>query len=131
MCIRLVAAGSLLLALGSVALPSELGAQAAGAPVPALEAELPAPADGARLAPTGYRSASFAIPQRSARSRTGTGLLVGALVGVAATTAFLVPFCSDPDTSCGGDEVGRAAVLIAVPSAALGALIGSLVRTDE
>ena len=131
MCSRLVAASSLLLALWSVALPSEVRAQAAGAPLPAWEAELPGSAVTALRSPAGHRSASVAIPQRSARSRTGTGLLIGALVGVAATTAFLVTFCSDPDTSCGADEIGRAAVLIAVPSAALGALIGSAVRTDE
>jgi hypothetical protein len=65
------------------------------------------------------------------RSHTGTGLLVGALVGVAATTAFLIGFCDDPDTKCEIDEVGRAVVLIAVPVAAVGALIGSLIRTDE
>jgi hypothetical protein len=58
-------------------------------------------------------------------------LLVGGLIGAAATTVFLVAFCSDPDTACGADEVGRAVVIIAVPCAAAGALIGSLVRTEE
>jgi hypothetical protein len=69
-------------------------------------------------------------PGRS-RSHTGTGLLVGALVGVAAATVFLIGFCDDPDTKCEIDEVGRAVVFIAVPVAAVGALIGSLIRTDE
>ena len=65
------------------------------------------------------------------RHHTGTGLLIGGLVGAAATTLFLVAFCSDPDTACGADEVGRAAVVIALPLAAVGALIGSLARTEE
>jgi hypothetical protein len=65
------------------------------------------------------------------RSHTKTGLLIGGLIGVTATTVFLVAFCSDPDTSCGADEVGRAVLIIAVPCAAVGALVGSLVRTEE
>ena len=66
-----------------------------------------------------------------ARSHTGTGLLIGGLIGAAATTVFLIGFCSDADTKCEMDEVGRAVLFIAVPAAALGALIGSLVRTDD
>lgn len=67
----------------------------------------------------------------AARSHTGTGLLIGGLIGAAATTVFLIGFCSDADTKCEMDEVGRAVVFIAVPAAALGALIGSLVRTND
>jgi hypothetical protein len=63
------------------------------------------------------------------RSHTGTGLLVGGLIGVAATTVFLIGYCDDPDTRCEIDEVGRALLIIAVPAAALGALIGSLIRS--
>ena len=67
---------------------------------------------------------------RSGRhSHTLTGLLIGSLVGAAATGAFLGVFCSDPDTRCGAHEVARAVVVIAVPSALVGAVIGSLVRT--
>ena len=62
-------------------------------------------------------------------SNTLTGLLIGSLVGAAATGTFLAAFCSDPDTRCGADEVARAGVIIAVPSAIVGAVIGSLVRT--
>jgi hypothetical protein len=65
------------------------------------------------------------------RSHTGTGLLVGGAVGVAATTLFLVGFCSDSDTECGLDEVGRAVIFIAVPITAVGGLIGSLIRTEQ
>jgi len=64
-------------------------------------------------------------------SHTLTGLLIGGLVGVAATGVFLAAFCSDPDTQCGADEVGRAVVIIAVPSAVVGAVIGSLIRTES
>ena len=69
--------------------------------------------------------------QATTRSHTKTGLLVGGLIGATATTVFLVGFCSDPDTACGADEVGRAVLFIAVPCAAVGALIGSLVRTEQ
>lgn len=67
----------------------------------------------------------------STRSHTGTGLLVGGIVGAVATTVFLVGFCSDPDTQCGADEVGRAVLFIAVPPALVGTLIGSLIRTKR
>jgi hypothetical protein len=67
----------------------------------------------------------------STRSHTRTGLLIGGLVGSAAAAVFLAGFCSDPDTECGLDEIGRAVLFIAVPTAAVGALIGSLVRTKR
>ena len=65
------------------------------------------------------------VPAAS-RDHTTTGLLIGAAVGAAATTAFLIAFCSDSDTVCQADEVGRAALIIGVPITALGALIGAL-----
>jgi len=58
-------------------------------------------------------------------------LLIGGLVGVSAATVFLIGFCDGPDTACGADEIGRAPVVIAVPCAAVGELIGSLVRTER
>jgi hypothetical protein len=64
-------------------------------------------------------------------SHTLTGLLIGGLVGVVATGVFLAGFCSDADTQCGADEVGRAVVIIAVPPAIVGAVIGSLIRTES
>jgi hypothetical protein len=70
-----------------------------------------------------------AAAEPETRTHTLTGLLIGGLVGAAATTVFLVAFCGDPDTRCEADEVGRAALIIAVPAAAAGALIGSLIRT--
>jgi hypothetical protein len=69
--------------------------------------------------------------RQDARSHTRTGLLVGGLIGAAATTVFLIGFCGDPDTKCEMDEVGRAVLFIAVPAAALGALIGSLIHTKD
>ena len=75
------------------------------------------------------------FPQVAASSEshahTLTGLLIGSLVGGVATGVFLAAFCSDPDTQCGADEVGRAVVIIAVPPAVLGAVIGSLIRTKS
>jgi hypothetical protein len=108
---------------------SVLQAQTAARPLPTWSGQLP-PSAPARLRwaePLGR-----GIPSDSTRSRshTGTGLLIGAGVGVAATTIFLIGFCDDPDTECGIDEVGRATLFIAVPTAALGALIGSLIRTE-
>ena len=67
--------------------------------------------------------------QSSGHRHTVTGLLIGGIIGTVATGVFLAAFCSDPDTHCGADEVGRAFVIIAVPPALLGATIGSLVRT--
>ena len=54
---------------------------------------------------------------------------VRSAVGLAATGLFLAAFCGDADTECGADEYGRALVIIAVPAAAAGALIGSLIHT--
>jgi len=65
------------------------------------------------------------------RSHTWTGLLVGGLVGGVATAVFLSAFCGDPDTQCGADEVGRAVLIIGVPPAVVGAIIGSLIRTKR
>jgi hypothetical protein len=79
-----------------------------------------------RLAPVPQAAASS-----EAHSHTLTGLLIGSLVGAAATGVFLAAFCSDPDTQCGAHEVGRAVVIIAVPPAVVGAVIGSLIRTKR
>ena len=64
---------------------------------------------------------------QSTRSHTGTGLLIGGLVGGVATAVFLAGFCSDADTQCGADEKGRAVLFIAVPTA----LMGTLIRTKR
>jgi hypothetical protein len=107
-------------------------AQEAARPLPAWQPALPVPA-----LIGDQRSAKNIVPRLaphgglSKRSHTGTGLLVGGIIGVAATTVFLIGFCDDPDTQCGIDEVGRAVVFIALPVAAVGALIGSLIRTEE
>jgi len=71
------------------------------------------------------------LATHSARTHghTMTGLLIGGLVGAVATGVFLGAFCSDPDTHCGVDEVARATAFIALPAAAVGALVGTLVRT--
>jgi hypothetical protein len=108
----------LLFSVLGLALPAALPAQLASTPFPSWQG-------GTHLSLIPLRDSS------ATRSHTGTGLLIGALVGAAATTVFLVGFCSDPDTACGADEVGRAALVFLVPAAAVGALIGSLVRTEQ
>lgn len=105
-------------------------AQVATAPPPAWRAE--PSATGGILSWQLARDVAPALrlvesPQK--HSHTWTGLLVGGLVGGAATAVFLAAFCGDPDTVCGADEVGRVVVIIAVPVAAAGALIGSLILT--
>jgi hypothetical protein len=72
---------------------------------------------------------SQVVTSSGTHSHTLTGLLIGSVVGAAATGVFLALFCSDPDTRCGAHEVGRAVVIIAIPPAVAGAVIGSLVRT--
>jgi hypothetical protein len=71
------------------------------------------------------------VANSETRSHTLTGLLIGGLVGAAATGLFLAAFCSDADTQCGADEVGRAVLIIAVPPAVVGAVVGSLIRTKR
>jgi hypothetical protein len=106
-----------LFALGlCLATPAQLQAQALGAPLRSWSAD---------------SSREWRMDTRSTRSHTGTGLLVGGIVGAVATTVFLAGFCSDPDTQCGADEVGRAVLFIAVPAALVGTLIGSLIRTKR
>lgn len=95
--------------------PARLNAQALSEPLPSWTLD---------DSPGAWRLDSL-----STRSHTGTGLLIGGLVGAAATAIFLAGFCSDPDTQCGADEVGRAVLIIAVPPALVGMLIGSLIRT--
>jgi hypothetical protein len=71
------------------------------------------------------------VANSETHSHTLTGLLIGSLVGAAATGFFLAAFCSDADTQCGADEVGRAVLIIAVPPAVVGTVIGSLIRTQR
>jgi hypothetical protein len=89
------------------------------------------PSWNAEQVPASTRNRPSIPDSLRSRRHTGTGLLIGGLAGAAATTIFLIGFCDDPDTQCGVDEVGRATLFIAVPSAALGALIGYLIRTED
>jgi hypothetical protein len=74
----------------------------------------------------------LALPADTAVHRhTVVGLLVGGVVGIAATAAFLTTFCSDPDTRCHADTAARAVFLISLPPAAVGGLIGWLIRTRD
>jgi hypothetical protein len=129
--LRCTCATGLLLILVGLVLPAALNAQVAAARFETWQ-ERPLQRTDGMGRPRAESGVRLALAQRAAtRNHTGTGLLIGGLVGAAATTLFLVAFCGDPDTACGADEVGRAAVVIALPFAAVGALIGSLVRTEE
>jgi hypothetical protein len=109
-----------------------LRAQVAGVPFPTWHGELLLQAGRARLSGAQDQVTSLVFEEGfDTRTHTRTGLLIGSVVGVAATTVFLVGFCGDPDTACQADEIGRAVVLIALPCAAAGALIGWLVRTER
>ena len=63
-------------------------------------------------------------------SHTLAGALVGAGVGAAITLFFLSGFCGR-DTLCDGDEQVRAAAVFGLPSIALGASIGAMIRTER
>ena len=67
---------------------------------------------------------------RGRRSRVVPGALIGLAVGAAVTTGFLAGFCGG-DTLCDGDEQVRAAAIFGLPSVALGAGIGLLVRRES
>jgi hypothetical protein len=99
-------------------------------PLPVWSVELPAE-HAAQPRPSGFDTLSPGYSTSQTHSHTFTGLLIGSAVGAVATTLFLIAFCGDPDTECGADEYGRAIVIIAVPAAAAGALIGSLIHTRE
>jgi hypothetical protein len=122
-------AGSLLPVFG-LGMPADLLAQAAQPPFAAWHYES-SPTWGAGQPRWAWDTLIPRTEKPDTRTHTWTGLLIGGLAGVAATTVFLTQFCGDPDTECGADEVGRAVVVIAVPAAAAGALIGSLIRTER
>ena len=109
---------------------TQLDAQARPSGMPRWRAELPATQHFQTFAdPLEYTIPADSLSKT--RSHTLTGLLIGSAVGLAATGLFLAAFCSDADTECGADEYGRALVIIAVPAAAVGALVGSLIHTRE
>jgi hypothetical protein len=96
-------------------------------------------ADTVWLSPSG-REAGRTIPREHVRrielsagrtSHAERGVLIGASVGAVATALFLAVFCADPDTSCGADEVRRAAVNIAVPCAGFGLIVGAIARSER
>jgi hypothetical protein len=65
------------------------------------------------------------------RSHWVRGGVIGLGLGFAASGLFLAAFCSDPDTSCHADTVGRVLALIALPPTAVGLGIGLAVRTER
>ena len=131
MCRHILRTTGVLLTIILLGSGPELQAQAATVPLPTWRAE-PALTGDIISRQWAWGVAPAVGPAEGPRkhSHTWTGLLVGGLVGGAAAAVFLAAFCNDPDTECGADEVGRAVVIIAVPVAAAGALIGSLIRTE-
>jgi len=67
---------------------------------------------------------------RGMRSRVVLGAAIGTAVGAVVTTVFLTQFCGG-DTLCDGDEQLRTAVIFGLPSVALGAGIGLLIRRES
>ena len=64
--------------------------------------------------------------------KTLTGLGIGAAVGVLAGILLTAAFCSDPDSgNCEFDETLLTTLIIAVPFAGLGAMIGSMARPER
>jgi hypothetical protein len=109
---------------------TRLQGQALGAPIRSWNSD-PVSLDAQETRQRYLGSRPWRSDTLSRHSHTGTGLLIGGVVGAIATAVFLAGFCSDPDTQCGADEVGRAFLFIAVPTAAVGTLIGSLIRTKR
>jgi hypothetical protein len=124
-----VLAISLSLTVFGAATPGDLHAQRVHAPFPAWAGAHPGEA-GLHQAPSPRPLSPLLARSDSSGSGAVQGLLVGGLVGAVATTVFLIGFCGG-DTSCGADEVGRAVVVIALPCAAAGALIGALADSSE
>ena len=63
-------------------------------------------------------------------SRAGLGASIGAGVGAVITVVFLSQFCGG-DNLCNGDEEVRAALIFGLPSIAIGAGVGALVRIER
>lgn len=83
-------------------------------------------------APAGPVGAPAVALDGERKSHAVTGLLVGATVGALGTLIVLSSVCSDADedTDCGGSRTFPAKmVVVAIPFALLGAVVGSLIKT--
>lgn len=107
------------------------------------QAAVPLPAnwraEAPRLAPAERRGEAVHLPVYrfaagdSVRTRTHpvTGLAIGAGVGLAAAGVLLSGFCSGGDDLCSSSDKVQLLFVAVVPPAAVGALIGSLIRTHR
>jgi hypothetical protein len=77
------------------------------------------------------RRGLVALEVKRVSRATGTGALVGGIVGGAAAALFAAGFCNDPDTLCEADEYLRIGLLIGGPPLAAGAIIGTLIRRER
>jgi hypothetical protein len=66
------------------------------------------------------------------RGKSWVPPVVGGVGGfVVATGTFLAIFCSDPDTSCDGESIAVAALIIGAPVGAIGTLVGLLLADER
>ncbi len=59
------------------------------------------------------------------------GAAIGLATGLAASGLFLAAFCSDLDTSCHADTVGKVVALIGLPPTVIGVGIGLAIRSER
>jgi hypothetical protein len=65
------------------------------------------------------------------KSKTATGAGIGFGIGAAAGTVLALMFCSDPDNACGAGSFLGGSVLLGLPGAGVGALIGSGIKVER
>jgi hypothetical protein len=65
------------------------------------------------------------------RSHWVRGGAIGLVTGLAASGLFLAAFCSDPDTSCHADTVGKVTAIFGLPPTMIGLGIGLAIRSER
>jgi hypothetical protein len=66
------------------------------------------------------------------KHKTWMGLGIGAVAGLAIGAGFVAMMCSDPDSgNCEIGETFTAVLIIAVPFAAVGGIVGNMIRPEQ
>lgn len=66
------------------------------------------------------------------KHKTWMGLGIGAIAGVAIGAGFVALFCADPDSgNCEWDETLTTTLIIALPFAAVGGIVGNMIRPEQ